>query len=71
MKKIHYDLNYLAKFVEQRFSKTNLNASERAKTLFFVTSPKLKFLIKNNLLFRKRTRKVHLNIFALVDQNPQ
>jgi hypothetical protein len=27
------------------------------KTLFFVTSPKLKILIKNVLLYRKRTKK--------------
>jgi hypothetical protein len=31
----------------------------------------LKILIKNVLLYRKRTKKVNLNIFAWVDQNPQ
>jgi hypothetical protein len=36
-----------------------------------VTSPKLKILIKNVLLYRKRTKKAHLNILASVDQNPQ
>jgi hypothetical protein len=41
------------------------------KTFFFVTSPKFKILIKNVLLYRKRTKKVHLDIFASVDQNPQ
>jgi hypothetical protein len=44
---------------------------EVQKTHFFVTSPKLKMLEKNVLLYRKRTRKVHLNIFASVDQNSQ
>jgi hypothetical protein len=34
-------------------------------------SPKLKILIKNVLLYRKRTKKVHLNIYASVDKNPQ
>jgi hypothetical protein len=64
-------LNYLAKFVDQHFSKTHFDAAESAKNTFFVMSPKLKILIKNVLLYRKRTKKVHLNIFASVDQNPQ
>jgi hypothetical protein len=38
-------LNYLPKFVEQHFSKTHFDASESTKTLFFVTSPKLKILM--------------------------
>jgi hypothetical protein len=33
--KIDYDLNYLAKFVQQHFSKTHLDASERAKKKIF------------------------------------
>jgi hypothetical protein len=37
-------------------SKTNFAAPESAKNLF-VTSLKLKFLIKNVLLYPKRTRK--------------
>jgi hypothetical protein len=45
--------------------------SESANNIFFVTSPKLKILIKNVLLYRKRSRKVHLIIFVLVDPNPQ
>jgi hypothetical protein len=44
--------------MEQLFSKTHLDASEGAT-------------IKNVLHFQKRTRKVHLNIFASEDQNPQ
>jgi hypothetical protein len=64
-------LNYLEKLVEQHFSKTLFDASESAKNTIFVTSPKLKILIKNVLLYRKRTNKVHLNIFGSVDQNPQ
>jgi hypothetical protein len=64
-------LNYLAKFLKQLFSKPHLDASESAKNTLFVTSPKLKILIKNVLPYQKRTRKVHLNIFASVDQNPQ
>jgi hypothetical protein len=64
-------LNYLEKFVEQCFSKTLFDASESAKNTFFVTSPKLKILIKIVLLYRKITKKVNLNIFASVDQNPQ
>jgi hypothetical protein len=48
-------LNYLEKLVEQHFSKTLFDASESA----------------NVLLYRKRTKKVHLNVFASVDQNPQ
>jgi hypothetical protein len=64
------DLNYLAEFVEQLFSKSKLNASESEKIFFFSsTSPKLKILIKNALLYRKRTRKVFLNIFAVINQN--
>jgi hypothetical protein len=43
----------------------------KTKILFFVTSPKLKILIKNVLLYRKRPKKVHLNIFVSVDQNPK
>jgi hypothetical protein len=35
-----------------------------------MTSLKLKIMIKNFLLYRKRTKKVHLNIFALANQNP-
>jgi hypothetical protein len=31
------EINYLAKFVEQLFSKPHLNALKSAKTLFFVT----------------------------------
>jgi hypothetical protein len=62
-------MNYLAKFVEQ--TKTYLDASESAKNTFFVTSPKLKILIKNILLYLKRSKKVLLNIFASVDQNPR
>jgi hypothetical protein len=31
----------------------------------------LKILIENVLFYRKRTKKVHLNIFASVDQYPQ
>jgi hypothetical protein len=69
--KTNYYLNYLEKLVEQHFTKTLFDASESAKNTFFVTSPKLKILIKNVLLYRKRTKKVYLNIFALVDQNPQ
>jgi hypothetical protein len=64
-------LNYLEKLVEQHFLKTLFDASESAKNIFFVTSPKLKILIKNVLLDRKRTKKVYLNIFASVDQNLQ
>jgi hypothetical protein len=64
-------LSYLEKLVDQNFSKTLFDASESAKNTFFVPSPKLKILIKNVLQYRKRTKKVHLNIFALVDQNPQ
>jgi hypothetical protein len=44
-------LNYLEKLVEQHFSKTLFDASESAKTLFFVTSAKLKILIKNVLIY--------------------
>jgi hypothetical protein len=57
--------------VEQQFSKTHLDASESAKNTFFVTSPKLKSLIKNVLFYRKRNRKNNLNIFASIDQNPR
>jgi hypothetical protein len=64
-------LNYLKKLVQQHFSKTLFDASESAKNTFFVASPKLKILKKNVLLYRKRTRKVHLNIFASVDHKPQ
>jgi hypothetical protein len=60
-------LNYLGKLVEQHPSMLQ----KVQKTLFFVTSPKLKILIKNALFYRKKTKKVHLNIFASVDQNPQ
>jgi hypothetical protein len=55
--KTHNDLNYFAKFVEQLFSKPHLVASESAIITFFVTSPK--FLIKNVLLYRKRSKIVH------------
>jgi hypothetical protein len=66
-------LNYLKKLVEQQFLKTLFDASESAKNIFFVTSPKLKILIKNVLLYRKSylTKEVHLKIFASVDQIPQ
>jgi hypothetical protein len=50
--------------VQQLLSKTYLDTSESAKNYFFVTSSKLKVLIKNVLLYQKRTRKVHLNIFV-------
>jgi hypothetical protein len=63
-------LNYLEKLVEQHSSKKFFDALESAKNTFFVRSPKLKILIKNVLLYRKRTKKVHLNKFASVDQNP-
>jgi hypothetical protein len=43
LKKNDY-LNYLAKFIEQNFSKTHFDASETAKNTYFVTSPKLKIL---------------------------
>jgi hypothetical protein len=69
--KTNDSLNYLEKLVEQHFSKTLLDASKSAKNAFFMTSPKLKILIKNVLLYRKRTKKLHLNKFASVDQNPQ
>jgi hypothetical protein len=49
-------LNYLEKLVEQHFSKTRFDAPESAKNTFSVTSPKLKILIKNVLLYRKRSR---------------
>jgi hypothetical protein len=49
----------------QLFSKPHLDASESAKnTFFFVTPSKLQILIKNVVIYQKRTRKVHLNIFA-------
>jgi hypothetical protein len=35
------------------------------KTLFFVTSPKLNILIKNVLLYRKRTKKEHIRFGRL------
>jgi hypothetical protein len=60
-KTINY-LNYLVKLVEQHFSKNHFDASESVKNTFCVTSPKLKILIKNVLLYRKSSRKVHLNI---------
>jgi hypothetical protein len=63
-------LSYLKKLVEQNFSKFPFNASESAKNTFFVTSSKLKILIKNVLL-SKENQQIHLNIFASVDQNPQ
>jgi hypothetical protein len=50
-------LNYLEKLVEQHFSKTLFDASESAKNIFFVTSPKLKILIKNVFRYRERTKK--------------
>jgi hypothetical protein len=50
-------LNYLEKLVEQHFSKTLFDASESAKNTFFVMLPKLKILIKNVLIYRKRTKK--------------
>jgi hypothetical protein len=56
------DLNYLAKFVEQRFSKIHLDASESAKTLF-VTSPKLKILIKNMFYFIGKEPKKSIKTF--------
>jgi hypothetical protein len=62
-KKTNDYLSYLAKFIEQHFSKTHFDASESAKYTVFVTSPKLKILIKKVLPYRKRIRKVHLNIF--------
>jgi hypothetical protein len=66
----HKTSQRVKKLVEQHFSKTLFDASESAKKTFFL-SPKLKILIKNVLLYGKRTEKVHLNIFASVDQNPQ
>jgi hypothetical protein len=67
--KTDHDINYLAKSVEQLFSKPHLDGSESAKTHFFVTLPKLKIMIKNVLLYRKRTRKVHLNMKGLFRYN--
>jgi hypothetical protein len=61
------DLHYLAKFEERLFSKTHLDA----KNNFLWRHQSWKSLIKNVLLYRKRTRKVDLNIFASVDQNPR
>jgi hypothetical protein len=57
------DLNYLEKFVEQLV--------EKWKKHFFCDVTKVDNFDKNVLLYRKRTKKVRLNIFASVDQNPQ
>jgi hypothetical protein len=65
-------LNYLEKLVEQHFSRTLFDASESAKNTFFCDVTKVEnFDKKNVLLYQKRTKKVHLNIFDSVDQNPQ
>jgi hypothetical protein len=50
-------LNHLKKFVEQHFLKTLFNASESAKNTFFVTSPKLKILIKMSYFIEKDQKK--------------
>jgi Mg2+ and Co2+ transporter CorA len=57
--------------MEQHFSKHISMHQKVQKTLFFVTSQELEILIKNILLYRKKTSKIHLNILALVNQNPQ
>jgi hypothetical protein len=49
-------LNYLAKFVEQLFSKSHPDGSESANT-FFVTSPNLKILIKMSYFIEKEPEK--------------
>jgi hypothetical protein len=41
------DLNYLAKFLEQFFSKPRLDASERAKNFFFCDVTKVENFDKN------------------------
>jgi hypothetical protein len=48
------DLNYLAKFVEQLFSKIHFDASASAKNIFFVTS---KILIKLSYFIEKEPEK--------------
>jgi hypothetical protein len=57
------DLNYLAKFVEHFLFKTHLDASESAKKTCDVTKVE-NFDKKNFLLYRKRTRKNHLNNYG-------
>jgi hypothetical protein len=46
----------LSKICRPNFSKTNLDASESAKNTIVLTSPKLKMLMKNVLLYRRRTK---------------
>jgi hypothetical protein len=65
-KKTNDYLNYLEKLVEQHF-----DASESAKNTFFCDVTKVENFDKKCLTFSKKDKKVHLNIFASVDQNPQ
>jgi hypothetical protein len=57
----------LSKICGTTFFKITSRRIRKSKNhFFFVTSPKLQILIKNVLLYRKRTRKVNVNIFASV-----
>jgi hypothetical protein len=62
-------LNYLSKSLEHFFLKHN-SMDQKVPNILFCDVTKVENWIKNFLLYRKRTRKVHLNIFASVDQIP-
>jgi hypothetical protein len=64
-------LNYLKKLLEQHFSKT-LRCFRKCKKHFFCDVTKVEnFDKKMSYFIQKKQKKVHLNIFASVDQNPQ
>jgi hypothetical protein len=64
------DLNYLAKFVEQFFTKTHLDASESAKNTFFHDVTKVESL-DNFFYFIEKEPKSSFKHFASVDQKPR